>query len=181
MHPTETMDEFMPKPGETYDEKQPAPKAPPPKKPRVPRAPASAPEPEPKAQTVEQRLEATKAAARKLAREQKIRLPLRIAVSLETHEALVAIAKAIGPEKITDVAVHCMELGIKQMAGSQFADRPTPLRRPPVAGNDEARARAAIEAAVQQDTELEEQIETERDGLAAELHLPGRRKRAATG
>lgn len=158
-----------------------APKAPPPKKPRVPRAPAAAPEPEPKAQTVEQRLAATKAKARRLSQEQKIRIPLRLAVSLETHESLVAIAEAVGPEKITDLAVHCMELGIVQMAGSQFKPRAsvTPLGRAP-ATNDEARARAAIEEAVVHDTEAEREIERERDEAAARLHLPGR-KRAVAG
>jgi hypothetical protein len=132
-------------------------------------------------QTVEQRLAATKAKARKLSQEQKIRIPLRLAVSLETHESLVAIAEAVGPEKITDLAVHCMELGIVQMAGSQFKPRTsvTPLGRP-AATNDEARARAAIEAAVVADTEVEAEIERERDEAAARLHLPGR-KRAAAG
>lgn len=146
---------------------------------------AAAPPPQPptvvEEQTVEQRLAATKSKARKLAHEQKIRIPLRLAVSLETHESLVAIAEAVGPEKITDVAVHCMELGIVQMAGSQFKPRAsvTPLGRL-AATNDEARARAAIEEAVIADTEVEKEIERERDEAAARLHLPGR-KRAAAG
>lgn len=154
-----------------------------PRRRRRPRAVAPPPQPPPVAeeQTVEQRLAATKAKARKLSQEQKIRIPLRLAVSLETHESLVAIAEAVGPEKITDLAVHCMELGIVQMAGSQFKPRAsvTPLGRAP-ATNDEARARAAIEEAVVHDTEAEREIERERDEAAASLHLPGR-KRAVAG
>lgn len=155
------------------------------KKKRTRRRRAAAPPPQPppvaEEQTVEQRLAATKAKARRLSQEQKIRIPLRLAVSLETHESLVAIAEAVGPEKITDLAVHCMELGIVQMAGSQFKPRAsvTPLGRAP-ATNDEARARAAIEEAVVHDTEAEREIERERDEAAARLHLPGR-KRAVAG
>jgi len=141
------------------------------------------PKPPVEAQTVEQRLAATKAKARQLAHEQKIRIPLRLAVSLETHESLVAIAEAVGPEKITDVAVHCMELGIKQMAGLEF--RPRSKARNHVielndyGTDDEARARAAIQAAVQADEEAESSIQAERDEAAAKLHLPGRKRAAA--
>ncbi len=130
--------------------------------------------------TVEQRLAATKLKARRLAQEQKVRIPLRLAVSLETHEALVAIAEAVGPEKITDVAVHCMELGIKQMAGPATHTFKTIPLRAPVASDDEARARAAIEAAVQSDAALESQIQAERDEAASKLHLPGRRRATAS-
>src|ERR1700679_459162 len=62
----------------------------------------------PETQTPERRLELTKAAARKLAREQKIRIPLRLGVSLEMHEGMVAIAEKIGGAKIPDVALRCM-------------------------------------------------------------------------
>src|ERR1700677_1377126 len=149
--------------------------------------PAPAPAPPPVEQTVAERLAATKAKARKLSQEQKIRIPLRLAVSLETHESLVAIAEAVGPEKITDVAVHCMDLGIAQMAGAQFG-KPRSVastgrgewKPTAIVNGDEARARAAIEAAVVADTEVEAEIERERDEAAARLHLPGR-KRAVAG
>jgi hypothetical protein len=168
---------------------QAAPKAPPPKKPRAPRAPAAAPEPEPKAQTVEQRLAATKAKARQLAHEQGVRIPLRLGVSLEMHESLVAIAEKVGPAKIPDVAIRCMEIGAEQWGRTLKLNAAAPIphtvssaewgaKYPPTSNDDEARARAAIQAAVQANEEVESSIQAERDEAAAKLHLPGR-KRAA--
>lgn len=139
-------------------------------------------------QTVEQRLAATKAKARQLAHEQSVRIPLRLGVSLELHEGLVAIAEAVGPAKIPAVAVRCMEIGVeqwgRQLRVNHVETQPNihaAMQRDAILGNDadRERAQAAIDAAVAKEAQIERQVEAERDEAASKLHLPGRRRAAA--
>ena len=101
---------------------------------------------------------------------------------------LDAIAAKVGPTKIVAVAVRCMELGIEQWTRELRLNAAAPIPytvssaewgKRNVQRDDEARARAAIEAAVQSDAALESQIQAERDEAASKLHLPGRRKATA--
>lgn len=138
----------------------------------------------PETQTVERRLELTKQAARKLAKEQAVRIPLRLGIPLDMHEGLVAIGEAIGGVKVPDVALQCIEdgmvrwardLGVKPGIKAEKAG-PTPVfdRVPQIHeyGVDEPRAREEIR-------ETAAARQKERDAAAEGLHLPGRRKRAS--
>lgn len=152
-----------------------------PPKPRRRRKPTVAVAPKPAVEaplTVEKRLALTKLKARELAREQKIRIALRLGVSLEMHEALVAIAERSSGAKIPDVAIRCMEIGIGQLLPNSVRAAPTAIRAAgPYAdtADERERARQAMEAVVSESDE----VERARDELAKTLHLPGRR--AATG
>lgn len=137
----------------------------------------------PETQTVERRLELTKRKARELNKVQSTTIPLRLAVGLEMHESLVAVAEKIGGAKVPNVALRCMELGLEQWARAlklKLEHQAAPLtvfdRQPHVAnahrhyGNgDETRVREELR------TEAEE-IEAQRDEVARDLHLPGRRR-----
>jgi len=138
----------------------------------------------PETQTFERRLELTKAAARKLAREAKTKLPLRLGVSLELHEALVAIAEKIGASKVPDVAVRAMEIGAQQWASTLKirADGMTPLtvfERTPAAANARDYGGPGEQRIRDEIAEQARQRAEEHAQQAEKLHVPGRRRAAA--
>lgn len=140
----------------------------------------------PETMTLERRLELTRQAARRLAKQAKTRLPLRLAVSLELHEALVAVAEKIGAAKVPDVAVRAMEIGIASWASSikVRADGLEPLsvfERTPAAGRAHREYGGVNEQRVRDEiAEQAEETRRHREAEAERLHIPGRRRAAAS-
>lgn len=155
----------------------------PPVKPKRTRARARAVSPPPPAApSFDERLAHTKAEAKRLAKEKRTKIPLRIQVSLETHEVLVAIAAKIGAATVQDVAGRSLEVGAEHWAKAIKIRTPeavqglTVFERTPAAANthdyggpNEQRVRDELAAEA-----------ARKNQLAEELHLPGRRRAVAS-
>jgi hypothetical protein len=145
---------------------------------RVILPPLPPPEREP---TFDERLEASKKAARQLAKEKRVKIPFRAGLSLELHELLVAIAQKIGGSGVVEVGLRAMEVGAEHWARSiklRVDENVRPLttfERTPSAYNtqdygvDEQRVRDELAAEAAQRAK-------EHAAQADQLHLTGRRR-----
>ena len=137
----------------------------------------------PQIRTVAERRAAAIKRAKEMEAERKARIPLRLGISLEMFEGLVAIGERIGGSKLANVATRSMAMGMTQWARElklhldAVPDDPLTVfeTMPPVAkayreyGVDEQREREGLRVAAQE-------TEKQRDALTTQLHVPGRKR-----
>lgn len=139
----------------------------------------------PQVRTVAERRAAALKRSKEIAAERKARIPVRLGLSLEMFEGLVTIAERIGSAKVASVAVRAMAMGMTQWARElkialeAVPDEPlTPFERIPAVaapqtyGRDEVRVREELREMAEHNAAAER----ERDGIANQLHLPGRKR-----
>ena len=139
----------------------------------------------PQVRTIAERRAAALKRAAAVKAERNARIPLRLGVGLEMFEGLVTISEKTGAT-VPNVALRAMAMGMEQWARqlrvkleefeaeplSVFETVPVVARAHRDYGTDEIAAREEIRTRAQQ-------AEAERDGMATQLHIPGRRR--ATG